>query len=41
MRSSFPRFIAVALAKNLSVYRDDPEAWTGNADFAVRDISLP
>lgn len=37
----FPSFIAVALAENLSMYRDDPEAWTGDADFAVRDVTLP
>jgi len=34
----FPRFIALALAENLSMYRDDPEAWVGNADFAARDL---
>jgi hypothetical protein len=36
----FPEFIATALAENLSMYRDDPEAWTGNSDFAIRDVSL-
>jgi hypothetical protein len=36
----FPDFIALALAENLSMYRDDPEAWTGNAEFALRDVSI-
>ena len=34
----FPDVFAVALAENLSVYRDDPEAWSDGTDFAIQDV---
>jgi hypothetical protein len=37
----FPDVFAVALAENLSVYRDDPEAWVDGTDFAIQDVCLP
>ena len=36
----FPEVFALSLAENLSVYRDDPEAWVEGTDFAMRDVSL-
>jgi hypothetical protein len=34
----FPEVFAVSLAENLSLYRDDPEAWVKGTDFAIQDV---
>ncbi|CZR68135.1 uncharacterized protein PAC_18034 [Phialocephala subalpina] len=34
----FPEVFAVTLTENLSLYRDDPEAWVKGTDFAIQDL---
>ena len=34
----FPEVVALSLAENLSVYRDDPEAWIEGNDFGIQDV---
>src|SRR5258708_36243965 len=36
----FPEHLALTLAENLSVYRDNPEAWVEGADYSLRDVCL-
>jgi hypothetical protein len=35
----FPEVFAVTLAENMSLYRDNPDAWVKGTDFALREVS--